>query len=76
MQVVDNRKPIRKECFVDLPLGTTYIDEYGSLCIKIANDDEYKNCLVYYADSGTWTAGKEPLHNKVTICPTKLIIEG
>jgi hypothetical protein len=76
MQVVDNRKPIREECFADLPLGATYIDEYGCLCIKTTNDEDCYNCLTYHADSGTWAADEEPLYDKVTICNTTLTIEG
>lgn len=75
MKVIDNRKQNEAITLNDLPLGQTYLDGDGILCIKTAEAslDGCCCCLAYVNDE--WDYIEEYSDVKVTPIATTLTIE-
>ena len=74
MKVVDNRKTDIKLVFADLPVGETYLDEDGILCIKTSPYEEAENCMCF--TDGVWSADFQNKNDWITPVKAILTIEG
>lgn len=61
--------------FANLPIGQAYEDFDGYLCIKVNDEHDKSNCLIYNHDVERWEACFEDTSTKVFPLTTTLLIE-
>jgi hypothetical protein len=77
MTVIENKHTRTKLRFADLPIGYTYRDEDGYLCIKTnhdENDCSTPNCIAFLNGS-FWEPNVEGMNKLVTPVEATLTLE-
>jgi hypothetical protein len=77
VEVIDLKKTVTKVNFADMPIGQTYRDDKGVLCIKTAHDDDdYGLNCIFLTDKGNWDCEYEAPDSICELVTATLTVEG